>query len=82
MLLTFAAKAQTSFTVNNIMYTILLDEGETMPKSVKINAELNKNKVKILGSKAKAKLTKTADGYLININGDVELEHAVVFELK
>ena len=29
MLLTFAAKAQTSFTVNNIMYTILLDEGET-----------------------------------------------------
>ena len=29
MLISFAAKAQTSFTVDNIMYTILLDEGET-----------------------------------------------------
>ena len=68
---------------NGKIYAVyMLDEGETMPNSIKINAELNKNKVKILGSKAKAKLTKTADGYLININGDVKLEHAVVFELK
>ncbi len=68
---------------NGKIYAIyMLDEGDKLPNSIKINANLNKNKVKILGSKAKAKLTKTADGYLININGDVNLEHAVVFELR
>ena len=60
----------------------MLDEGEILPEAIKINANLNGKKARILGSKAKAKLTKTADGYLININGAVNLEHAVVFELK
>ena len=61
----------------------LLDEGESLPDTVKINADLGGfKKTRILGSKAKANLQKTSDGYLININGDVNLEHAVVFELK
>ena len=68
---------------NGRVYAIyLLDEGERMPKSIAINTDLGKRKAKILGSKAKAKIKQTDDGYLININGNVDLEHAVVFELK
>ena len=68
---------------NGRVYAIyLLNEGERMPRSIAINADLGKKKAKILGSNAKVKLKKTDDGYLININGNVDLEHAVVFELK
>ena len=68
---------------NNRVYAIyMLDEGEKLPESIVIKADFNKKKVRILGSKTKAKMTTTPEGHLININGDVSLEHAVVFELR
>jgi len=68
---------------NGRIYAIyLLDEGEKMPNSIEIRANFDKNKIKILGSKTKVKIQKTSEGHLININGDINLEHAVVFELK
>lgn len=68
---------------NDHIYVIyILDEGEKLPESIEIKADFNKKKVRILGSKAKVKMKKMPEGYLININGDVNLEHAVVFELR
>ena len=69
---------------NGMVYAIyLLNQGEPMPKSFKINADLGKrNKVRVLGGRGRAKLKKTDDGYLININGGVDMPHAVVFELR
>lgn len=61
----------------------LLDEGETLPQSIEIKCDikdLDKKRPKILGSRNKVSVKKTADGYLININGEVAAEHAVVFE--
>lgn len=61
----------------------LLDEGETLPQSIEIKCDikdLDKKRPKIHGSRNKVSVKKTADGYLININGDVKAEHAVVFE--
>ena len=61
----------------------LLDEYEKMPSSFKVKADLlDKKKIKILGTRVRGKITKTDDGYLININSAVGLEHAVVFELR
>ncbi len=61
----------------------LLEEGETLPQSIEVKCDmkwLDKKHPKILGFKNKVSVKKSADGYLININGDVKAEHAVVFE--
>ena len=67
---------------DTIYLIYLLDKYERLPKSFTVKADLNKKNIKILGTRVKAKLSKTDEGYLININGIVGLEHAVVFELK
>ena len=67
---------------DKIYVIYLLDEGEKMPNSFTVKANLDKKKINILGTRVRGKITKTDDGYLININSSVSLEHAVVFELK
>lgn len=67
---------------DTIYLIYLLDKYERLPKTFTVKADLDKKNIKILGTKVKAKLSKTDEGYLININGIVGLEHAVVFELK
>lgn len=64
----------------NIFY--LLDEGETLPETIQIKGAegLKTGKIKIKGSNAKASLRKTSEGYEIKVKGDVEAEHAIVFE--
>ena len=61
----------------------LLDGGETLPQTIDIKCDmkgLDKKHPKILGCRNKVSVRKSADGYLININGKVKAEHAVVFE--
>lgn len=65
----------------NVFY--LLDENETVPDSIVITDidRLKTGNVKIKGSKTKAYLTKTSEGYEIHINDKIDAEHAVVFEI-
>ncbi|MGN0033959.1 MAG: alpha-L-fucosidase [Candidatus Limimorpha sp.] len=83
------------FTQKNgrVFAVYLLDEDEELPSIIAVHDGFqalvsNKNissrplKLKILGNKAKAELRMTDDGYVIDIKGDINANHAIVFEFK